>query len=339
MGYRRHIADSTDTSEHDNEAYFRQFHDLIDRGMHSDVKFLVGPEKEAVAVHKAILSARSEYFKAMFREGGLSESMKDSIEIPSQDKATFCRAMEYIYTNNVHDLRQCSSDEMISLLELSCEYCLADLQLLCEKAASKMINFENLGRFMLLSSSCGPLLAYCNEFVRKNKAQLRQDEKFRSEILENSELGLLLFFATSEEAIPSDVSSRGCSNNKRRRVTEQQPSTEITVGVTGGEENGSGSSGGNGGSSARSNGMPHSFAAIASTAFLESSMSVRSFLLAPPEQLSPSNEVQIPYYPTGSGSNNNTNRLYNNSNVDDHEEGVEDGGNQDHSIVPSTERL
>ena len=46
-----------------------QFRGLLETGCHSDVTFCVGEEKEYILAHKAILSARSEYFNAMFREG------------------------------------------------------------------------------------------------------------------------------------------------------------------------------------------------------------------------------------------------------------------------------
>lgn len=77
--------------------------------IHADVTFVVGDSKEVVRCHKAILCARSEYFLAMFRVGGMSESTKNEIEVKGHDKETFDRMTEYIYTNGVSGLDSCSS--------------------------------------------------------------------------------------------------------------------------------------------------------------------------------------------------------------------------------------
>ena len=55
-------------------AYFRQMRTLLDDNEHKDVTFVVGPCKEHVKAHKAILVARGEYFRGLFRKGGMRES-------------------------------------------------------------------------------------------------------------------------------------------------------------------------------------------------------------------------------------------------------------------------
>jgi len=49
--------------------FFRQMRNLLDEAEHKDVTFVVGPRKEQVRAHKAVLIARGDYFRALFRKG------------------------------------------------------------------------------------------------------------------------------------------------------------------------------------------------------------------------------------------------------------------------------
>ena len=120
----RYPAEVESKSEPESRLYSEQFRSLLDNGALSDVTFLV--DGESIAAHRAILSARSEYFHAMFRVGGMSESRSGSeaspIHIPSADRASFKRMLEFLYTNTVRDLPDCSAVETIALLSLATEY-------------------------------------------------------------------------------------------------------------------------------------------------------------------------------------------------------------------------
>ena len=200
----------------------QQFRALFRKGCHSDVTFIVGEDRMEFTAHKAILSARSDFFEAMFRPGGMIESSKAEIEMQQCDKNAFRRMLEFIYGGDVEDLDQCSSGEIISLLEMSNEYLLLDLCKLCEHAAAKIVNTENIGKFMLLCSryiSESLLLrSACTRFVAEHGRQLRTDPNFRKEIELFPELGLLILDATAED----EDSNRSYSNSKRRRITESR---------------------------------------------------------------------------------------------------------------------
>lgn len=209
--------------ELDASIFTEQFRQLFLSSNHSDVSFIVGEAKDEVKAHRAILSARSEYFAAMFRPGGMSESKQHVIEIAGHDRATFNRMLEFIYTNAVKDLDDCSSTDIISLLMIANEYILDDLRALCEQSASRVLGFENIGKFMLLSvkHNAEDLRESCKNFVRENGPKLKEDLAFRQEIAENSDLGLLLFdFSQDDEgAGGGGMSSSGsCGKNKRKRV-------------------------------------------------------------------------------------------------------------------------
>lgn len=178
------------------DTYSSSFRALLKSEEHSDITFLVGldgEEKESVSAHKAILTARCEYFRAMFRAGGLSESLRNTVEL-SYDPSSFRRVLEYIYTNDVAMLDTCSTQEITSLLALSNEFLLPDLTQLCETAAAKYLSMDNIGAYMLVCDKYDtPILRNaCHNYVTNNISTLKLEESFRREVADNPELALLL---------------------------------------------------------------------------------------------------------------------------------------------------
>ena len=156
------------------------------------------------------------YFVAMFREGGMSESNTNRIAISEYDKLSFSRLLEFIYTNGIKDMDRCSADEVISLLTMANQYVLDDLRLLCQHTAKPLLSLDNIGNFFLLSqrNNAEGLKKACEIFIGKNKKELQHNKNFKNEILENPELGLLIFEAF-DECNDSEIGS------KRRRSTNK----------------------------------------------------------------------------------------------------------------------
>lgn len=213
--------------------FSKQFKALLESGNHSDIVFLVGEEREEISAHRAILSARNLYFEAMFRPGGMSESSEGRIEMSRHDTASFKRMIEFIYTGGVNDLNTCTASEIISLLEMSNEYLLVssakpNLGVMCEEAASKVVNLENIGQLMLLCARYDSLLlrGVCKQFVVKHGKELRKDKSFRQEIEQSPELGLLILDAMQEG---ETANSSLAHSLKRRRITETASDTELAL--------------------------------------------------------------------------------------------------------------
>eukprot|EP01039_Chlorochromonas_danica_P002160 gene2160-2358_t len=201
--------------------YGEQFRTLLDKGWHSDITFILDNGLKSIPAHKAILSARSEYFEAMFRVGGMIESSLKEIII-SHEASNFKRLLEFIYTNDVRDLATISPEEVISLLVMANEYLLSDLRVICEKRAAAIISVENIGKLLLLSAghNASVLRDACGDFVQKNRSQLAVDPSFRQDVEANPELGLLLF----ETSLPKAnlVGETGSVSKKRRRTSDSR---------------------------------------------------------------------------------------------------------------------
>ena len=191
-----------------------QFKSLLDSGDHADVTFEAGGQD--FHAHKAILSARCEYFKAMFKSGtGMIESEIGNAKI-SHDASTFGNLLEYIYTNNVADLFQNSAENIIALLMAADEYDLTDLKSLCETAATGVINDTNIGKLLLISKTyrATSLQFACEGYLTTHLPSLKKTATFRKELVSNPRLALLIL-----DAIPDDAN---CSSptSKRRRIAD-----------------------------------------------------------------------------------------------------------------------
>lgn len=208
----------------ETSAYSEQFRDLLETATHSDITFIVGDSNTEIPAHKCILSARSEYFDAMFRVGGMSESQQETVTY-KHDVDTFRRMLEFLYTDSVKDLDKCTGAEVLSLLVVANEFLVQNLRELCETFAAKVINTQNVSKFLLLSANHNGsvLRAACARFVQENMPNLALDYSFRQEVERCPELGLLLLEASippSSETIPG-FSQDGRFDHKRRRVTNE----------------------------------------------------------------------------------------------------------------------
>jgi hypothetical protein len=161
----------------------------------ADVTFRVGPLQESVNAHKAILCARSSYFAAMFRPGGLAESVSSEVRISEHSVVTFKKVLEYIYTSHIHNINEESFEDLFDIICLSSEYMLTELQTLCEQTVINAMDTDNVCECFLFATKkfCSPVLQeYCQDFVVANIEKLRTDDKFRSAVAESPSLALLL---------------------------------------------------------------------------------------------------------------------------------------------------
>jgi hypothetical protein len=229
-------------------AYAEQFRSLLETGNHSDLTFIVGEEKFEIYAHRAVLSARSQYFHAMLREDNRMKESSEGIVRTAHEPKEFRRMLEFLYTNNVLELATAPAEDVVSLMLLANEYMLDDLFKLCAKFAAQHISFENIGRLFLLSAghSGSVLREACSEFVRENKAALVADGNFRQDVEQNPELGLLLFECSLPKSFQhggggsGGEGSSGYSpgwaggyasqdSNKRRRIADQNSENELDL--------------------------------------------------------------------------------------------------------------
>lgn len=162
----------------------------------ADVIFRVGPLQEPVVAHKAILCARSAYFTAMFKPGGMSESTSAEVRISDEHSAvSFKKIIEFIYTSHIKGIKEEKFEVLFDIICLASEYMLCELQTLCEETIMDAIDTDTVCSCFTFATKkfCSPVLQeFCQDFVVGNIEKLRTDQNFREEVAQSPTLALLL---------------------------------------------------------------------------------------------------------------------------------------------------
>lgn len=137
---------------------------LLKSGFRSDIAFEVQGTK--FRGHKAILSARNQYFHAMLA-GQMRESIVPDSEVVIVDVEpdTFDAVLRYLYTSSI-DFTQAGLD-LLSVLELSHRYLIEDLRKQVTYFLVNHIDMENVialfeGAMLL---ECADLKLACLDFI------------------------------------------------------------------------------------------------------------------------------------------------------------------------------
>lgn len=200
----------------DDDEFFRDMRDLLDDEEHMDAIFLVHPEdsssnmdtdveKEAaddsnmveIRAHKCILTARTDYFKALFRKGASASgdkttrvAFRESDECTINVDATFSpqhiRCMlEFIYTNRIQALRAITTDDLLCILHLSDKWLLRDLKRLVEhELIRNHMSVHTVARMYGATEDFNAqrLSRACIEFIMANLRQVTGNTSFEEEM-------------------------------------------------------------------------------------------------------------------------------------------------------------
>merc|ERR1712070_315057 len=93
--------------------------------------------------------------------------------------------LEFIYTNSVENLRECSAHEMLDLLSAAEEYLLPDMKRICECEAQRLINTENVGKMLSAADRFdAPILhkACINYILGPEKHEVIEHPTFKQEL-------------------------------------------------------------------------------------------------------------------------------------------------------------
>lgn len=120
------------------------FQSLIDNPVYSDVTLVCG-QKE-FPVHKAILSARSKVFQAMF-EHKMLENERSRVEIEDIEGDVMFEILRFIYTGKTPNIDKLAD----ALLPAADKYCLERLKVQCEETLCTTIDKDNVADVLILA--------------------------------------------------------------------------------------------------------------------------------------------------------------------------------------------
>lgn len=92
----------------------------------SDVNFIVGENQTIIPAHRAILSSRSQYFRAMFNSG-MKESNQKEVKIGDIEPDAFRDMLEFLYTGDV----KIKKENVVQLLVTATMFQIDSLSKLC----------------------------------------------------------------------------------------------------------------------------------------------------------------------------------------------------------------
>lgn len=183
----------------DDEEFYRDMRDLLDDEEHMDAIFVVKSEDDddddgnlEIRAHKCILTARTDYFKALFRKGkgdddmAFKESQESTVTVDSTFTPLHIRYMlEFIYTNRIRDLRSILTDDLLCILHLSDKWLVRDLKRLVEhELIRNHMNVHTVARMYGATEDFNAhrLSRACIEFIMANLRQVTGNALFEEEM-------------------------------------------------------------------------------------------------------------------------------------------------------------
>lgn len=160
----------------------------------TDVVIIVGGKK--FKAHKALLEARSRYFRALF-DSGMEESQKNEVPIDDADPEIFRHYLEFLYTGlpPTNSLFKVAWD----LLPLADRFGAATLKRKCEGAIISYVSPTTAIKALALAHAhcCSSLIQKCLPLIRKNLKSLTATAEWK-EMKKNADLVSLVLESYAE---------------------------------------------------------------------------------------------------------------------------------------------
>uniref|UniRef100_A0A7S0YB89 BTB domain-containing protein n=1 Tax=Pseudo-nitzschia delicatissima TaxID=44447 RepID=A0A7S0YB89_9STRA len=238
----------------DDDEFVRDMRELLDDEEHMDAIFEVHPidttsmnieegdEKTEnvvkIRAHKCILTARTDYFKSLFRTNASSSDTKSNpvafresetctIKVePSFSPEHITNMLEFIYTNRIKKIRDIETDDLLSMLHLSDMWLLRDLKRLIEHELIRNHMYVHTVARMYGATedfNAQRLSRSCIEFIMANLRQVTGNSSFEEEMKNYPHLCIPVLKAAAD-MIPEGPAL------KKQRTETYKTSTQTATG-------------------------------------------------------------------------------------------------------------
>eukprot|EP01124_Arcella_intermedia_P028318 TRINITY_DN5728_c0_g1_i1.p1 TRINITY_DN5728_c0_g1~~TRINITY_DN5728_c0_g1_i1.p1 ORF type:complete len:406 (+),score=118.67 TRINITY_DN5728_c0_g1_i1:1006-2223(+) len=146
---------------------------FVNNPLFADIKFRT-PEGDEIYAHKAILSSRSDRWRAMFL-AGFVESRQDVIDTPIR-APVFLSLLKFVYTDEL----DVNPEDSVELLMASNEFGLPRLKQLCEEFVERGIDVDNVAWLFEIAdqNDCHQLKKFTFYFLLKEFDEVCKTETY-----------------------------------------------------------------------------------------------------------------------------------------------------------------
>lgn len=209
---------------------------LLEDDEHMDAVFILDDGMK-IRAHKSILTARADYFKALFRSDTFRESELSTITVePDFTEQQVRSVLSFIYCNQVPRLDNASTDNLLALFRLADQWLLAGLKKQVEDQLVHHVADDTVARLFVACEDYGAshlLTKACVDYIRSNLKHLTNDPDFEEALQRHSPaltMHILKRAAAADEPlaiVPSSPSSRHSVKRVRRSspVPDAEPSS------------------------------------------------------------------------------------------------------------------
>jgi len=183
------------------------------------------PTLVEIPAHKCILTARTDYFKAFFRKDGFKESSSGKIHVDPHFSTHIVRLMlEFIYTNRIQTISDASTDDLITILDLSNQWLMRDLKRLVEIELKKShLDVNRVARLYCAGHDFNAmrLQKACIDYIMENYREVTGSEAFQDEMKHYPQLCLPILSAAAD-LIPEPL-------HKKQRIDHVQVAAGVGI--------------------------------------------------------------------------------------------------------------
>lgn len=156
---------------------FDGFEKLLDDEKFHDARIIA--ENSTFKVHKCILSARSEYFSAMF-ESEMKENSESKIEITDVSSEVMQEVLRFIYAVKVNNIETLKMDLFVA----ADKYLIDGLKILCKEALIQDLKIENIFETLILADQyeLSDLKIAALNLFKIHKKQIVSSDQFKSTV-------------------------------------------------------------------------------------------------------------------------------------------------------------
>ena len=199
-----------------------------------------------IRAHKCVLTARAEYFKALFRKGytrgesgGTSLSFRESDECVIHVEPDFspCHIrymMEFIYTNRIQSMKEVCTDDLLCLLHLSDRWLIRDLKRLVEhELIRNHMTIQSVARMYGATEDfhANRLSRACIDFIMDNLRQLAGNSSFEEEMKNYPHLCIPVLKAAAEMIPEGPLHKKQRTDHGASTAAAATPSSNAAAGL------------------------------------------------------------------------------------------------------------